>query len=137
TPPRRSVAFVAFADEEHGFLGSSAYCRRHPDRLASTVGMVNLDALAWAFPAGRSIHVDPSIADFVAERAARRGWVADEVRDASHMTASDHNPFIDAGVPACWLWRYPPQHIYYHSAGDTLEALDFDLVADTADAATY
>src|SRR5262249_6835986 len=51
---RRSVTFVAFADEEHGFAGSVAYCRRHAAELANTLAMVNFDALAWAYPAKRS-----------------------------------------------------------------------------------
>ncbi len=52
--------------------------------------------------------------------------------DGSLSAWSDHNPFIDAGIPACWLWRYPPQHPYYHCAGDTLRWVDLGHVHDVA-----
>ena len=55
--------------------------------------------------------------------------------DASAFPGSDHNPFIDAGVPACFFWRNPPRHPYYHTAGDTPEILDFAVVAETAEVA--
>lgn len=52
--------------------------------------------------------------------------------DGSLSAWSDQNPFIDAGIPACWLWRYPPQHPYYHCAGDTLRWVDLGHVHDVA-----
>lgn len=136
-PLRRTVVLCAFADEEHGFWGSVDYCRRHRDRLTSTVGMVCLDALAWLYPAKRNLHADPSIRDFAYESAVAAGWVPEEELEANLLPASDHNPFIDAGVPACWFWRYPPQHPFYHAPGDTPELLDLDLVAGTATAAAF
>jgi Zn-dependent M28 family amino/carboxypeptidase len=130
------VVFVAFADEEHGFLGSVDYCRRHEATLDQTVGMVCLDALAWAFPGGQSLHADPSMGDYAAARAREVGWDP-AIVDASLLLGSDHNSFIDAGVPACWFWRYPPQHPGYHSTGDRLDIIDFDLVAETARVAAH
>ena len=49
----------------------------------------------------------------------------------------DHNPFIDAGVPAAWIWRYPPQHPYYHTAGDVLRYVDAGRTLDVAVACAY
>jgi Zn-dependent M28 family amino/carboxypeptidase len=136
-PRRRTVVFVALANEEHGFHGAIDYCRRHASTLEQTVGMVNLDALAWAYPARRALHADPSIRDYAIARARETGWDPEAVVDASLLVGSDHNPFIDAGVPACWLWRYPPQHPAYHSAGDVIDLVDFELVAQTARAAGH
>jgi Iap family predicted aminopeptidase len=132
---RRSVVFVAFADEEHGCAGSIAFCRRRHDALESVLGMVNLDALAWAYPATRALLADPAILEFAAESAAASGWAPEVAVDASELAGSDLNAFIDAGVPSCWLWRYPPPHPHYHGAGDTPELLDYRLVAETATAA--
>jgi Iap family predicted aminopeptidase len=134
---RRSVVFVAFADEEHGCAGSIAFCRRHRELLDSAVGMVNLDALAWAFPATRALHADPALLEFASESASAVEWEPELSVDASLLAGSDQNPFIDAGVPACWLWRYPPPHPHYHGAGDTPRLLDYDLVAETATASAY
>ena len=136
-PRRRTVTFVAFADEEHGFNGAIDYCRRHAGELHSCRAMVCLDALAWAYPARRSLHADPSLQAYASERAAEAGWVPEDVVDASLVLGSDHNAFIDAGVPAAWLWRYPPQHIGYHSRDDVLQAVDFAAVAEVAAASGH
>jgi Iap family predicted aminopeptidase len=132
---RRTVVFVALADEEHGCAGSISFCRRHRETIDSVVGMVNLDALAWAFPATRALHADPALLEFAIESASAVGWDPEVTVDASVLAGSDQNAFIDAGVPACWLWRYPPPHPHYHGAGDTPRLLDCHLVAETATAA--
>lgn len=131
---RRTLIFAAFADEEGGFRGSTQYCRMHRETLNDTVGMVNVDAPGWA-PSQRSLHADAAIHKFALECAAPLGWSPDEEMDASVFPGSDHNPFIDAGVPACFFWRHPPTHPYYHTAGDTPELLDFQIVAETASVA--
>ena len=127
----RNLVFAAFADEEGGFRGSTHYCRRHRESRATTVGMVNLDAPGWA-PSQRSLHADRSIRTLAIETARQVSGSPDEEMDASLFPGSDHNPFIDAGVPACFFWRHPPTHPYYHTGGDTLDLLDFRVVADTA-----
>ena len=103
----RRLVFVAFADEEGGFRGSTHYCRLHRDSLERTIGMVNLDAPGWA-PSQRSLHADASIRTLAVETARRVDWSPDEEMDASLFPGSDHNPFIDAGIPACFFWRHPP-----------------------------
>jgi hypothetical protein len=130
-PRRRTMTFVAFGDEEHGFHGGVDYCRRHAATLDRTAGMICLDALAWVYPGRRSLHADPSFQQYAAARAAEVDWAPEEIVDASLLLGSDHNPFIDAGVPAAWFWRYPPQHLGYHSTGDAPELVDFELVAQT------
>ena len=127
----RRVVVVAFADEEAGFRGSVDYVLRHADEISGTVGMVNIDAPALG-TAGRSLHCDPSAQQYALEAAASVGWSPDEVVDASLFPGSDHNPFIDAGVPAMFFWRHPPTHPYYHTSGDTVERMDFDAAVETA-----
>ncbi len=126
----RSIVFAAFADEEGGFRGAAQYCRDHAGALNRTVGMVNVDAPGWS--AERSLHADPAIRDFALEAGASVDWIPEEQVEASIFPGSDHNPFIDAGVPACFFWRHPPRHPYYHTAGDRPELLDFRIAADTA-----
>ena len=41
---------------------------------------------------------------------------------------------VASGIPAVWIWRYPPPHPYYHSAGDTPRWVDFTLLAVDAQA---
>lgn len=127
----RKIVVAAFADEEAGFRGSADYVRRYGKNLAATVGMVNLDALAWA-PAARSLHADPAMMDYASACADAVGWKVESHADASLFPGSDHNPFIDAGVPAAFFWRNPPTHPYYHTSGDSLDRIDFGVALDTA-----
>ncbi|MEA2464786.1 MAG: aminopeptidase YwaD [Acidobacteriota bacterium] len=136
TEPLRTIVFVAFADEEHGFAGSTEYCLAHASELESIVGMVNLDALGWALPAKRALYADPAIRDLAFETASAAGWTPEEELEASIFPGSDHNPFIDAGVPAAFYWRYPPGNPFYHTAGDIPEIVDLHLVSETASVAS-
>ena len=134
---RRTVVLCAFGVEELGFFGSYHYVLRDPAANAATVGMVNLDALGLPSPGRRLIVADPSFAAFAAESAAQAGWEPEETIDGSLYAWSDHNPFIDAGIPAGWLWRYPPQHPYYHCAGDTLRWVDRGRLREDAFASGF
>ena len=134
----RTIVFIAFADEEHGSPGATDWCRRHADLLERTVAMVNLDALGWAYPsAKRNVFVDLSLEAFALESAAALGWEADVVVEGNSFPGYDCNPFLDGGVPTAWFWRFPPQHPYYHSAGDTPDLLDYEMVTDTANVSAY
>lgn len=130
--PLRTIVFAAFADEEHGCVGSTQYCIAHRDELESTVGMVNLDALGWALAGRRALYADPAIRDLARDIAVLAGWTPEEELEASLFPGSDYNPFIDAGVPAAFYWRYPPGHPYYHTSGDVPELLDMAVVSETA-----
>lgn len=133
--PRRTIVLVAFAAEEPALWGSYRYAFEHRDQAERTVGMVNLDAMGLPFPGRRVVMADQSIAGFATDRARRIGWDAEAQLDASLHPFADYAPFVDAGIPACWLWRFPPQHPYYHSAGDTPAYVDGDRFAEDARAA--
>jgi hypothetical protein len=130
--PLRSIIFVAFADEEHGCVGSTTFCRVHKQELGSIVAMVNLDALGWALPGRRALYADPAIRDLAFRVASSCGWTPEEELEAGLFPGSDYNPFIDAGVPAAFYWQYPPNHPYYHSLGDRPELMNVSAVAETA-----
>ena len=134
----RTIVFIAFGDEEHGSPGATDYCRRHSGLLDRTVAMINLDALGWAYPsAKRNVFVDPSLEAFALDSAAALGWEPDIVVEGNSFPGYDCNPFLDGGVPTAWFWRFPPQHPYYHSAGDTPDLLDYDMITDTANVTAY
>jgi Peptidase family M28 len=130
--PLRTIVLAAFADEEHGCYGSTVYCQQHAASLADTVAMVNLDALGWSPQAKRALWADASIRAFCRDAAQTLGWPPQEEREPSEFSGSDYNPFLDAGVPAAFFWRYPPGNPYYHSAGDSLAHVDIAVMAETA-----
>ena len=135
--PRRTIVLACFGIEELAAWGSYHYCLQHRDELEQTVGMVNLDALGLPAPGKRLVVADPAMMSYAAESAVQAGFEPEEEIDGSLGAWGDHNPFIDAGVPACFLWRYPPQHPYYHSAGDVLRWVDADRLIDVATASAY
>lgn len=131
---RRTVALVAFAGEELGCWGSSAYVRA---RAGAGVGaaMVNLDAIGPPLLAKRTIVASEELGAFAAAAARSVGWEVEVEIEAGDFPYSDLAPFAAAGVPACQIWRYPPPHPYYHSAGDTPRWVDHGLLAEDAWAA--
>jgi Zn-dependent M28 family amino/carboxypeptidase len=130
--PRRTIDVVAFGVEEVGLWGSVAYTKAHADELGDLVGMANLDAVASAYPAKHTIWTDEAMQDFAVESARIQGWDVEVLFDARQFAFSDNTPFTDSGVPACWIWEFPPIHPYYHSAGDVRGLLDERRLAETA-----
>jgi aminopeptidase YwaD len=135
-PSPRGLAFVAFAAEELASWGAYAYVLGHLGDRPGMAAMVNLDALGAPLDATRTIVADPALAGLAGEAARATGWEPEATVAAADFPYADHIPFVDAGIPACWLWRYPPNHPYYHSAGDVLRHVDLGRLAeDTAAAA--
>jgi hypothetical protein len=128
--PRRTIALVAFGVEEPGSWGAAAYVARH---AAEGIGaMVNLDALGPPLDATRTIVASPDLATLAADSARATDWNVERQLDARDFPFADHAPFVAAGIPAAWIWRYPPPHPYYHSSGDTPRWVDFTLLAEDA-----
>jgi hypothetical protein len=130
--PLRTVVVVGFGVEEVGLWGSTWYTVQHADQMDHVAGMLNLDAVASAYPAKRTIWTDEAMRDFAVESATLQEWETEVVFDARQFAFSDNTPFTDAGVPACWIWEFPPIHPYYHSTGDVRSLVDPAKVAATA-----
>jgi Zn-dependent M28 family amino/carboxypeptidase len=94
--------------------------------------MVNLDALGPPLDATRTIVASPDLAALAADSARATGWHVEQELDARDFPFADHAPFVATGIPAAWIWRYPPPHPYYHSSGDTPRWVDFTLLAEDA-----
>lgn len=132
--PRRTVVLAAWGEEEPASWGALAYARANRQ---GTVAMVNLDAMGVTSPGTRTIVADDSFAAFARESALRAGWDPEAELDGSLYPGGDYSPFLDAGIPACFYWRYPPQHPYYHSAGDVLRYVSLDHVLDVTAVSAY
>jgi hypothetical protein len=133
--PRRTVELVAFGVEEPAAWGASHFvARRDPESIAA---MINLDALGPPLDATRTIVADPRLAAIAAESAQATGWLVEQELDARDFPYADHAPFVAAGIPAAWIWRYPPPHPYYHSSGDTSRWVNFTRLAEDATASAF
>jgi Zn-dependent M28 family amino/carboxypeptidase len=101
----RSVVFMAVTAEEKGLLGSEYYAANPVYPLATTAGVINLDALDPHGPARdftTSGSAKLSLIDDLIAAAAKAGirYTPDGHPEAGHFFRSDHFPFAKRGVPA-------------------------------------
>jgi hypothetical protein len=121
---RRTVRFVAFAQEEMGLLGAHAYARRHRDEGLRF--MLNLDG------AGRGLHATFQLQGWPEAIRWFRG-VFDEMHEPDVVVGdqiglySDMFPFAVRGIPAAtWSSQSAPPSPaairgYGHTAMDSLD----------------
>jgi Zn-dependent M28 family amino/carboxypeptidase len=101
----RTVTFLALAAEEKGLLGSEYYAAHPLHPLATTVAVVNMDALSTAGPARdftTSGDAPVTLQDelVAAGRAEGRRYSPDPRAEAGSFFRSDHFSFAKRGVPA-------------------------------------
>ncbi|NYE28249.1 Zn-dependent M28 family amino/carboxypeptidase [Rhodanobacter sp. K2T2] len=103
--PERSVVFLNVTAEEKGLLGSEYYAAKPLYPLATTVGVINMDALDPHGPS-RNFTISGSaklglLDDLIAD-AKTFGMVysPDPKPEAGHFFRSDHFSFAKRGVPA-------------------------------------
>jgi len=103
--PKRSVVFLAVTAEEKGLLGSEYYAANPLYPLATTVGMLNMDALSPYGPA-RNFTISGSakldVLDMMIAKAKQWNltYSPDPLPEAGHFFRSDHFPMAKRGVPA-------------------------------------
>ena len=103
--PKRSVVFLAVTAEEKGLLGSEYYAANPVYPLATTVGMINMDALSPYGPArnftisgsAKLDLLDMLVAKF---KAINVSYTPDPHTEAGYFFRSDHFPMAKRGVPA-------------------------------------
>jgi Zn-dependent M28 family amino/carboxypeptidase len=106
--PRRSVMFLAVTAEEAGLLGSEHYALHPIVPLASTVAVLNMDAIAFGGPT-RDVTVVGSgsseLEAYLARAAARqqRVLVPEPTPEKGFFYRSDHFNFAKVGVPALYI----------------------------------
>ncbi len=103
--PQRSVVFLAVTAEEKGLLGSEYYASKPLYPLATTVAVINTDALdptgvARNFTTSGSAKSDLLDALIAIGKANGMAYVTDPHPEAGHFFRSDHFGFAKRGVPA-------------------------------------
>nr|WP_211923192.1 M28 family metallopeptidase [Duganella radicis] len=114
--PARSVVFLAVTAEEKGLLGSEYYSANPLYPLATTVGVINMDALspeglARNFTISGSAKLDLLDQLIAKAKQYNLAYTPDPLPEAGHFFRSDHFPFAKRGVPA----------ISYGSGNDLVE----------------
>ncbi|WP_084560247.1 M28 family metallopeptidase [Duganella sacchari] len=103
--PARSVVFLAVTAEEKGLLGSEYYASNPVYPLATTVGVINMDALSPYGPTRNFTISGSAKLDLLDQLVAKaRQWnlvyAPDPKPEAGHFFRSDHFSFAKKGVPA-------------------------------------
>jgi Zn-dependent M28 family amino/carboxypeptidase len=140
--PSRSIVFMAFAAEESGLLGSTAFAARPTIPLRNIAAVLNMDVMNL-FGRTRDISAlgldQSSLGRVFAQAARQEGLRVTTNQDAlikGSFFRSDHFPFAKAGVPAISLekgrdvvgrpagWGQQQEDDYtanrYHQPGDEL-----------------
>ncbi len=103
--PQRSVLFLAFTAEERGLMGSEYYASNPLYPLATTVGLINVDALQPDAPAKNFTISGSAKLDLLDQLIAKaRQWnmmyTPDSNPEKGYFFRSDHFPLAKRGVPA-------------------------------------
>ncbi|CAN1567455.1 Iap Predicted aminopeptidases [Caulobacteraceae bacterium] len=101
----RSIVFLWVTAEERGLLGSEYYAANPLYPLATTVGVLNTDALDPTGPARDftiSGNAKLELLDMLIAEGAKRNrtYTPDPSPEAGYFFRSDHFPFAKRGVPA-------------------------------------
>jgi len=103
--PQRSVVFLNVTAEEKGLLGSEYYAADPLYPLATTVAVLNMDALSPFGPA-RNFTTSGNAASDLLDKLVADGkamglvFTPDPHLEAGYFFRSDHFPFAKRGVPA-------------------------------------
>ena len=124
------IRIVLFGAEEEGLFGSGQYLESMShDEIDGTIAMLNLDAVG----SGSSL---TATGDFdLSSEAIKTGRElgAPITRETDGMTASDHTPFEEAGIPTLFLSSNDLSRI--NSPEDIIEHINPDLLGYAAEIA--
>jgi hypothetical protein len=131
--PRRTIAFVAFAGEELGLLGSAHFAAHPPAALQTdrVVYDINLDMVGSYASAGAvyAMGTFPGVAATPILKALLESSPL-HVGLGGRGSGSDHEAFCAAGVPYVFFWT--PDRRCYHERCDTVDRLDAEHLAQIA-----
>jgi hypothetical protein len=132
---RHDLRLILFGGEEQGLLGSQHYVDGLPaSERSRIIGVVNMDMVAVRNTTNPTVLLEGA--------AVSKGQIAELAAAASTYTgltvhtslnpfASDHVPFINAGLPALLtIEGADSANTAIHTANDTVDRLDLDLAAE-------
>jgi hypothetical protein len=129
--PRRTIAFVAFDQEEAGLLGSTYFCTEPPRPLRNLTAFLTADMLGrsmgnvmdeYIFVLGSESA--PQLRKLVEQVKPEKGTTVGRLSAELIGTRSDYGPFRDCKVP--FLFFSTGQHPDYHKPTDLACRLDYE-----------
>jgi hypothetical protein len=133
-PTEQDLLFVLFGGEEEGLFGSTQFVAALPAGERSRIrGVVNMDMIGVVNKPPQTVLlegglVSQGVMDALSDRAFAHTGLA--VRQSLHFAASDHVPFIQAGIPAVLaIEGDDDQNSTIHTPADTKDKLSADYAA--------
>ena len=132
---RDELRFILFGGEELGLLGSRRYVASlSASERSKIAAVINMDMIGSLNSPSRGVllegaPVSEALIDGLSEAAST--YTDLTVETSLHPFASDHVPFIEKGVPAVLAIESSDNTNHtIHSARDTVERIDYDLLTD-------
>ena len=132
---KATLKFIAFGSEETGLDGSYNYVVENEEEVSTMgIGMINLDMIAVGdtLLIGNIGWGGPTLNDYTMAKAEAMGIEPWEPFTAG--TNSDHTYFEMVGVPCTFLHQSPDP--WYHTAEDTPDKIDVDILEENIELAT-
>ena len=134
-PWQHDIRLILFGGEEEGLFGSKQYVAALPPAERSRVrAVLNMDMIATKNTATPTVLLEgaPVSSDQMADLAtAAATYTGLKVETSLNPFASDHVPFINAGMPAVLTIEGADiANGHIHSASDTLNFIDWSLAAE-------
>jgi len=129
------VRLILFGGEEEGLFGSKQYVAALPTAERARVrAVLNMDMIATKNTAMPTVLLEGapvSSSQMTALATAAATYTGLKVETSLNPFASDHVPFINAGVPAVLtIEGADSANGHIHSANDTLNFIDWSLAAE-------
>jgi len=131
-PPRRTIRFVLFANEENGLRGGAAYALAHKAELPKHVAAIEADGGDGA-PTGLSYMGGPEQLAAVAPIAQLLAPLGVGAPEQAEHHGADLTPLRVAGIPMLSVHQDASRYFdWHHSADDTYDKIRPDQLARAA-----
>jgi hypothetical protein len=126
TTPARTIKSIFFGVEELGpCWGSSSYAGRHRSEISSIKSVVTFDGMGCPYDYRFQLRTTKEARSFVLAVMSELGHhFTEHELGARPGPIADYEPFKAQGVPVIWVNGEKP--IYFHTAKDDPETLDYD-----------
>ena len=124
-PSDFNVAFIAFAGEEAGLIGSKYFVDNPLIKLNKIRFLINLDIMGSGEEGVTVVNGSVFTDEFdLLVSINEKEHLLQQIKPRGYAANSDHYWFSDAGVPAIFIYTMGPNK-NYHDVFDTYEALSF------------
>jgi Zn-dependent M28 family amino/carboxypeptidase len=135
----RTILFIAFSGEEQGLLGSKEVASHiQPESVKAVINIEMIGRAASkrkknAYITGSHLSdlqklLNKRLFESAPQLYGKKFFTTDKYPDQNLFGRSDNYWFAHRGIPSHTIMATSPNDAYYHSNGDEVSTLDFDLM---------